>query len=58
MISLIEHLKLEKANLLGTSGGAWVAINTALKRPDLIHKVIADSFDGRNLHENFAENLI
>ena len=58
VISLIEHLKLEKANLLGTSGGAWVAINTALKRPDLIHKVIADSFDGRNLHENFAENLI
>ena len=58
MIALIEHLKIEKVNLLGTSGGAWVAINTALKRPDLIDKVIADSFDGRTLHENFAENLL
>lgn len=35
VIALIEHLKIEKANLLGTSGGAWVAVNTALKRPDL-----------------------
>ena len=29
VIGLIEHLKLEKVNLLGTSGGAWVAVNTA-----------------------------
>ena len=58
VIALIEHLEIEKVNLLGTSGGAWVAINTALKRPDLIDKVIADSFDGRTLHENFAENLL
>ena len=58
VIALIEHLKLQKANLIGTSGGAWVAINTALKRPDLIDRVVADSFDGRTLHENFAENLL
>lgn len=57
VISLIEHLKIKKVNLLGTSGGAWVAINTALKRPDLIRKVIADSFDGRTLHENFSKDL-
>ena len=41
VIALIEHLKIEKVNLLGTSGGAWVAINTALKRPDLIDRVVA-----------------
>lgn len=58
VIGLIEHLKLEKVNLLGTSGGAWVAVNTALKRPDLIDRVVADSFDGRTLHEDFAENLL
>ena len=57
VIALTEHLKIEKVNLAGTSGGAWVAVNTALKRPDLIDKVIADSFDGRTLHENFAEHL-
>ena len=58
VIALIGHLRLGKVNLLGTSGGAWVAINTALKRPDLIEKVVADSFDGRTLHENFAEDLL
>ena len=57
VIALIEHLNLGKVNLLGTSGGAWVAVNTALKRPDLIGQVIADSFDGRTLQEGFAENL-
>lgn len=57
VIALIEHLNLEKVNLLGTSGGAWAAINTALKRPDLIGKVVADSFDGRTLHDRFAEDL-
>lgn len=58
VIALIEHLQLAQVHLLGTSGGAWVAINTALKRPDLISKVVADSFDGRSLHENFANNLL
>lgn len=58
VIALIEHLKLEKVNLLGTSGGAWVAVNTALKRHDLVSKVVADSFDGRSLSENFAADLL
>lgn len=58
VIALIEHLHYKKVNLIGTSGGAWVAINTALKRPDLIEKVIADSFDGRTLHEDFSKNLL
>ena len=57
VLALVEHLNLKKVNLLGTSGGAWVAVNTALKRPDLVEHVIADSFDGRTLHDGFAENL-
>lgn len=46
VITLLEVLKLEKVNLIGTSGGALAAINVALERPDLIAKVIADSFEG------------
>ena len=56
--ALIEHLNIRNANLLGTSGGAWVAVNAALERPDLIRKVIADSFDGRTLDTDFAKNLL
>lgn len=58
VIALIEYLKIDSVNILGTSGGAWVAVNTALKRPDLINKVVADSFDGRNLPDAFAENIV
>lgn len=58
VIALIEHLDYRNVNLVGTSGGAWVAINTALERPDLIEKVIADSFDGRTLAKDFLKNLL
>lgn len=57
-IALLELLGHEKVHLVGTSGGAFVALNVALKRPDLVGKIIADSFEGRQLEENFAENLI
>lgn len=57
-IALMEHLNLGKVNLVGTSGGAWVAVNAALERPDLVDKVVADSFDGRTLADDFSENLI
>ncbi len=43
---------------MGTSGGAWVAVNTALERPGLVGKIVADSFDGRTLADNFSKNLV
>ena len=43
---------------MGTSGGAWAATNAALEHPGLVERIVADSFDGRTLAENFAENLV
>ena len=43
--------------LLGSSGGAWAAMNTALMAPELVRTVIADSFDGRTFGRGFAEAL-
>lgn len=57
-VALLEHLNLGRVNLVGTSGGAWVALNAALERPDLVDKVVADSFDGRTLGDDFAEVLL
>ncbi len=57
-IALLEHLNYGKVSLVGSSGGAWAAINAGLLRPDLVEKVVADSFDGRTLGEDFARNLI
>lgn len=43
---------------MSRNGGAWVAINVALKREDLVNKVIADSFDGGRFAHDFAEKLL
>lgn len=57
-MALIEHLNYKKVHLIGTSGGAYVALNVALERPKLVQKVVADSFEGRTLHEGMLEELI
>ncbi|QZY55035.1 alpha/beta fold hydrolase [Crassaminicella profunda] len=43
---LCKYLNIEKSNLLGTSGGAIVALNVAIDFPEIVDKVIADSFAG------------
>lgn len=55
--ALIEHLNCGKVSLIGTSGGAWTALNAALQRPDLVDKVVADSFHGRTLPDDFSDSL-
>lgn len=46
--ALLDALELSRINILGTSGGALVALNIALERPGLVHRVIADSFEGES----------
>lgn len=57
VIRLIEVRNYKKVNLVGTSGGALVAINVALERPDFIHKLVADSFEGESALDSFASNV-
>lgn len=56
-IALLDTLCYKNVNLIGTSGGAWVALNVALERPDLVNRVIADSFNGCSFEEEFAKDL-
>ena len=44
--ALLEHLKIDKLAIIGTSGGALVGINLALEHPEIINYLIADSFMG------------
>ncbi len=44
--ALISHLELESVAVIGTSGGAQIAINLALEHPDAVKCLIADSFEG------------
>lgn len=58
IVGLCRALGCDKVNLIGTSGGAYAAINAALEAPELFRKVVADSFDGSTLPEGFGEGII
>ncbi|MCB2214046.1 alpha/beta hydrolase [bacterium] len=56
--ALISHLDLGQAVLLGTSGGAVVALHGAARHPDLVRAVIADSFTPEFTPEMLQQNVI
>ena len=58
IVELCRTLNYGKVNLIGTSGGAYAAINAALETPELFKKVVADSFDGNSLPKGFADGII
>ncbi|AOT72467.1 alpha/beta fold hydrolase [Geosporobacter ferrireducens] len=58
VIAFLEQAHYKKANLIGSSGGALVAINVALERSDLVDKVIADSFEGEVPLQEFVQNVV
>ena len=43
---------------MGTSGGAYAAINAALEAPELFGRVVADSFDGSALPQGFGDGIL
>ena len=58
VISFLKEKEYKNVNLIGTSGGALVAINVALEAPELVNKVIADSFEGEKPLKEFTKNII
>lgn len=58
IVELCQTLNCGKVNLIGTSGGAYAAVNAALEMPSLFKKVVADSFDGNSLPKGFADSII
>lgn len=58
IIELCKHIGISDVNLLGTSGGAIVALNAVLKQPNLFNRIIVDSFMGENLSYEFAKKIV
>jgi len=58
IIELCKHIGISNVNLLGTSGGAIVALNAVLKQPNLFNRIIVDSFIGENLSYECAKKIV
>jgi pimeloyl-ACP methyl ester carboxylesterase len=56
-IALFERLGVDKAYVIGTSGGAMVALNIALERPDLVIKCVCDSLIGEKMPLKMAQQV-
>lgn len=54
---LLDRLGWQDVHVIGSSGGALVALNLALERPDLVHRVVADSFEGERALDIIADTL-
>lgn len=57
VIAFLQEKHYSNINIIGSSGGALVAINVALEAPNLVGKVIADSFEGEKALEAFTQNI-
>lgn len=58
VIEFLRQKEYSDVFLLGSSGGALVAINVALENPDCVRKVIADSFEGEIPLELVTSNIV
>lgn len=55
--ALLDSLQIDRLDLLGTSGGAIVALNIALIDPGRVRRIVADSFFGRRILPEEAVSL-
>lgn len=57
VIQFIKEKGYKDVDIIGSSGGALVAVNVALEVPELVHKVIADSFEGEKALDAITGNI-
>ncbi|MGL5437252.1 MAG: alpha/beta fold hydrolase [Lachnospiraceae bacterium] len=58
VIAFLEKQNYKNVRLIGSSGGALVALNVALEVPDLVNSIIADSFEGEVPLKEFTQNVV
>ncbi|MCR4795283.1 MAG: alpha/beta hydrolase [Ruminococcus sp.] len=58
VISFLRYKDYKNVYIIGSSGGAIVALNVALEAPELVGKIIADSFEGEKADKRFTRQLI
>lgn len=56
--ALVEHLNYSQAILLGVSGGAIIAIATAINYPEKVKALVADSFSLHFTEKMYKDNVL
>lgn len=56
-VALCDYLKVKDINIIGCSGGALAAINMVLSHDDMVHAVVADSFEGIKADKSLTEQI-
>ena len=57
VVAFLREKQYRDVCIIGSSGGAIVAINAALEAPELVGKVIADSFEGESANKAFPKTF-
>jgi len=57
VIEFIKQSGYGKVNIIGSSGGAIVALNVTMESPESVKRVIADSFEGEIPLGDFVESI-
>lgn len=57
VLALCDERGFSRVKLIGCSGGALVAINAALEKPELVSSVVADSFEGLQANPEITEQI-
>lgn len=55
--ALLRHLEMPELNVIGTGGGALVALNLILEHPETVKALIADSFEGTESVASYAADI-
>lgn len=55
---LINFLNLDRVSVIGTSGGALIAINLGLAYPERVNYLIADSFAGEFPLDSYIKSMV
>lgn len=56
-VAFLREKGYSGVDIIGSSGGALTAMNVALEAPELVGKVIADSFEGETPLKEFTRNV-
>ncbi|ELC8442318.1 alpha/beta hydrolase [Clostridium perfringens] len=58
VIEFLRQKDYRNVYIIGSSGGALAAINVALEAPELVEKLITDSFEGEVPLKAYTENIV